>query len=722
MEVIPIALIPDGLTTIPTTNDPLSNETSPVTFTTESSASSTTYATDNMGSAAYSSADGSGFRFPYPLAIIISAWILLILAYLLCRWQQKTKATYIIPRVFVLCSPRTVQFHYELILRIGLPSSDFNPDRHDIDLTVQGQQKNEVVPMTRLNTRTLLDEQLITSLSIIVYRLVEMPSLGGLILKHSGPFKAWVYAYDFTVIDLSNNRELYYTLNQYIGSLDREIPLAEPNSNNSVYYPIDDVPLPQWSIEDIFLILYLLVNFTMLSITLMPINCSYVHDIIAIAITAFGGGVLVAFMNWLLHYNLSWNQDRREYFNEYESCKFCPNENIIRTIIAVVATIIGALSVYYGLFINDLRDSVVLLLAVINTCTLVIGIWNGARLANVGESIVDLGLRLRGTTMTSVGMRYSEMLSDVQTKSASASDDGGSALASTKTGRGFGPQTSVKSFGFELIGASKAQKLASKFYNSRISSTGATPNNQPSSRIFHSPLINLPRAPKLETAKLNLPKIDAPKQDPQKSEHPKSDRSKPEHSKLNHSKSDHSKPGHQKPEHPRLELSKVEHTKPDHPKVDHSRPDHPKSDPPKPEPPKIDLQRLEYSKQDRPKLDASKQDHQRAELVKPEPSKTDTLRPEHAKTDRLRFDASRSEPHRVDSQKIEHLKLDRPKIATAKPDSSKPDPQVLDHSKPDHTGLETLKVAPLKPEVAKPDHSKPDFATSERSKTTRSLY
>lgn len=388
-------------------------------------------------------------RFPYPVVFIVLIWIVLALAYLISRWRQKGKAAYIIPRVFVLCSPRTVQFHYELILRVGLPSFDFNPDKHDIDLTVQGQTMNEVVPMTRLNTKTLLDEPLITSLSIVVYRLVEMPPLGSLVLRHSGPFKSWVYIYDFTVIDLSTNKEQYFTLDQYIGSLNRVIRLEEPNQDTNVHYPIDDVPLPPWSLEDMFLVLYTVVNYIMLTITLAPINCNYVNDIIAIMLTGFLGGCVVFFLQWLLYYYLRWNQDRREYFNEFSTSYYCLGDTTTRILVATVATCIGAVAIYYAIYIDDWRDGLVWLLATLNSGTLVIGSWNFTRLIEFGESIIELGMKLRGIDKVCVGMRYAEMVQDIRTKSGSTTDSLSTLSASHI--KPVGTRSSVKSFGFNPI-------------------------------------------------------------------------------------------------------------------------------------------------------------------------------------------------------------------------------------------------------------------------------
>lgn len=450
--------------------------------------------------------------FPYPVAVIVSIWILLTAGYLIARWRQKAKASYIIPRVFVLCSPRTVQFHYELILRVGLPSYDFNPDKHDVDISLLGQQNNEVVPVTRLNTKTLQDEPLITNLSLIVYRLVEMPALGGIVLKHSGPFRAWLYAYDFTVVDLITNREYYYTLNQYIGALDRVLPLDEPNLNNPVEYPIDDVPLPQWSNEDIFLILFTVINFIIVVVTMMPINCAYTHDLLSVLMAAFGGGMLLFFLVWLLYYHLSWRQDRKEYFNDSPpptdagqppTHRFsCFSETGIRIAIASVAVVLGAASVYLTLPIADWKESVVWGLALLNSIVVVFGMWNIARQLELGYGLINLGLRTRGIEETPVGMHYSEMVSaTVRTKSGSNTSDDGisssgvSGMQSTKTiGRLLGPRSSTKSFGFEPISANKSKVPAARRARiisriagrSRLSATGATPNNQPSGLIIHS--------------------------------------------------------------------------------------------------------------------------------------------------------------------------------------------------------------------------------------------
>lgn len=431
-----------------------------------------------------------GYNFPYPVAIIVIIWIILALAYLVSRWRQKAKASYIIPRVFVLCSPRTVQFHYELILRIGLPSFDFNPEKHDIDLTVQGSTKNEVVPMTRLNTRTLLDEPLITSLSIIVYRLVEMPTLVSLVLKHSGPFKSWVYAYDFTIIDLATNKEQYYTLNQYIGSLDRVMQLEEPNQDGSVHYPIDDVPLPTWSIEDIFLVLYFVTNFILLTVTLSPINCSYIIDIIVIIASAFLGGCLLFFLEWLLYYYLRWNQDRRDYFNEYSTPFFCLGDTSSRIVLGTLASICGALAVYYCTFIDDWRDGLVWLLATLNVELIVVGFWNVAKQIEFSESIVALGMKVRGFTLVNVGMRFAEMVQDMRTKSGSTSDSLSTTSVTSKL-KPINTRSSVKSFGFNPVTGHPSRP--SPNHISRISSTGATPNNQPPTHIVRQQKHRHPR-------------------------------------------------------------------------------------------------------------------------------------------------------------------------------------------------------------------------------------
>lgn len=388
---------------------------------------------------------------PYPVFLVVFVWLSLILLYLIFKWRQKKKATYIIPRVFVLCSPRTVQFHYELILRIGLPSSDFVPEKHDIDITVLGRQKNEVVPMTRLNTNTLLDEPLITNLSIIVYRLVEMPMLGGLILKHSGPFKSWVYVYDFTVIDLSTNREYYFAVNQYIGSLDKVITLREPNEvTSSVYYPIDDVPLPSWLLEDIFLLLYTIVtNIMFFLTTIMPLNCSNLYNIVSVTITSINTSFLCLFLTWLLYYFIEWNQNRREYFNQNRTLlRSWFSNNYIRIVVLIFTSMIGCLLIYYSIYMTDLKNSIVWLLAVINCCILVIGGWNVARLVGIGDSIVAFGLRLQGIEMVPVGMTYSEL---ARTKSGSGtSDEGavGSNISNTSNISRVGVRSSVKSFGF----------------------------------------------------------------------------------------------------------------------------------------------------------------------------------------------------------------------------------------------------------------------------------
>lgn len=432
-------------------------------------------------------ADDEGYKFPYPVLAVQSVTILIALIYAILRWRQKPKSTYVIPRVFVLCSPRTVQYHFELILRVGLHSYDFNPDKHDIDLTVLGQQKNEIIPMTRLNTKTLLDEPLITSLSIIVYRLVDMPQLGSLMLRHSGPFKSWVYAYDFTMIDLSTNKEYYYTLNQYIGSLNRVLPLDQSGANQPVHYPIDDVPMPQWQLEDIIIFLFLASNCIILAATLMPINCSYYNDIVSILVASLTGGSVVFLLHWFFYYYIKWNQDRKEYFNEFETASFCPGENVLRIVLIVAGIGANGCASYFGSITQDWRGSVVWLLVVTNCLTLVIGFWNVFRQAEIGERLVEFGLRLRGIDTVGIGMRFAEMVADIRTKSGSASEDGGGSTISgtSRFGKSFGPRSSVKSFGFDPITGHPSRKALSKFEGgSRISATGATPNNQPSSQIL----------------------------------------------------------------------------------------------------------------------------------------------------------------------------------------------------------------------------------------------
>lgn len=429
-------------------------------------------------------------HFPYPVVFMILIWAVLGVAYLYNRWRQKAKSIYIIPRVFVLCSPRTVQFHYELILRVGLPSYEFNPDKHDIDITVQGQQRNEVVPMTRLNTKTLNDEPLITSLSIVVYRLVEMPPIGSLVLRHSGPFRAWLYIYDFTVIDLSTNKEQYYTINKYVGSLNRVYQLNEDENPVNVHYPIDDVPLPHWSIEDVFIILITAINSIMVSVALLPINCSggIKHDIGAIVLSTLCGGSVIFFLNWLIYFYVKWNQDRREYFN-LTSSFCCGWESSIRLSIASLATLLGMSAVYFGFKITEWQDSLVWLLVTTDTSIIVVGLWNVARLAELDQSIVALGLRIRGIETVGVGMKYSEIVSDIQTKSNSTSDDGGGgshmSAAASKFAR-FGPRSSVKSFGFDANKMTSHQRLLSKMVTQqRTSSTGATPDQRINAHSVH---------------------------------------------------------------------------------------------------------------------------------------------------------------------------------------------------------------------------------------------
>lgn len=447
-------------------------------------------------------------RFLYAVSMIFGLWTLLAVAYAIARWRQRPRAIYIIPRVFVLCSPRTVQFHYEIILRIGLPSPDFNPDRHDIDITVQGQHRNEVVPMTRLNTKTLYDEPLITSLSIIAYRLVEMPALGTLILRHSGPFKAWIYAYDFTVIDLSTNREYYYPLNQYVGSLNKIIHLGEPNNNTEVHYPVDDVPMPQWSLEDIYLVIFSALNAMLLALCMpLPVNCSWYYDILSVILAALLGYCVVIFLEWLIYYYLRWNQDRKEYFNEYETCVCMLSENKTRILIAVLTTLTGAGALYFATFIHNWRSSVVWMLAVANSSMLVVGVWNATRSWTLSESIVSLGLRMRGVESFLIGMQPSDMTPAAQTKSGSTSDDGNNSLVTSfmskaqeqaskmsESSQGIGPRPSFKSFGFELLNRNQnaKQALANMHKNSSLSASSISSQQAASSMLLrpaHAPRV-----------------------------------------------------------------------------------------------------------------------------------------------------------------------------------------------------------------------------------------
>lgn len=427
----------------------------------------------------------------------------IFISYVISKWRQKQKALYIIPRVFVLCSPRTIQFQYEVILRVGLASSDFNPEKHDIDLTAFGQTNNEVIPMTRLNTRTLLDEPLITNLSIVVYRLVEMPPLSSLIVRHSGPYKSWVYAYDFTVIDLATSREQYYTLNQYIGSLNRSMHLNKAGAIVQVTYPIDDVPLPQWTIEDVYLFIFATINMIMFSVTWMPIGCSHQTDIIIAVLNAFGSCSIVILLEWFMLFNLRWNQDRKDFFNEYQTPKFFPSENIQRVILIVFATILGTLTMYHTFVVIDWKETTIWLLVISNSSITVFGLCIVARQLDWGPRLVNLGLRLRGVESYEVGLKQSELTSTAQiSKSGSNSDDGQSTVSTTsRIGHGFGPRSSVKSFGFDPSGKVMNRFSQHSSAGSRISATGATPNNmaiavKPSNKPGprpHEPATNKPQ-------------------------------------------------------------------------------------------------------------------------------------------------------------------------------------------------------------------------------------
>lgn len=414
-----------------------------------------------------------------PLApiFIVSLWLVLIVAYVISKWRQKPKSMYIIPRVFVLCSPRTIQFQYEIILRVGLASTDFNPDRHDIDITVLGQTNNEIVPMTRLNTKTLFDEPLITNLSIIVYRLVEMPPLGSLILSHSGPYRAWVYVYDFTVIDLTTNREQYFSLNKYIGSMNRSMPLRETNQVQPVTYPIDDVPIPNLTIEDTFLYIFALTNCMMFIIDWMPFGCSYKIDIIVILATTLGGCSLSIFQTWILKYNLRWNQERKEFFNEYQSLKYCPSETYQRIIIVINSFVIGGVAIYFSFEILDWKEALIWILISVNCFIIVFGLWFMMRQFDIGPILVEYGLSFRGLESQDIGLKHSELIQ--RSKSGSNSDDDRSSISlQDNFNRGIGPRSSVKSFGFNPTSRDQTRFSQMSSIGSRASTTGATPSHQ----------------------------------------------------------------------------------------------------------------------------------------------------------------------------------------------------------------------------------------------------
>lgn len=374
---------------------------------------------------------------------------------------------YIIPRVFVLCSPRTVQFHYELILRVGLPSYEFNPDRHDIDLTVLGANNNEIVPMTRLNTKTLLDEPLITSLSLVVYRLVEMPQLGSIVVSHSGHHRCWVYAYDFTVINLSTNREQYYTLNQYIGCINKTMHMTEVQGPNEVHYPIDDVPCPRWILEDIFIVMFVVTNAILALNTFLPLSCNYKSDLTSMAFSIVFGLCVSTFVAWYLHYNMHWDQDRRDFFNDYTKSKYIPNETVQRILILLLGALNGAYAIYVTIGDKNWQRALIYTLVSSNSFTWVFGIITIARQFDLVLSLVKLGFTVRGTKSVIVGSDYyitneykhshyssqsSQLLGPDGIDTASRNDDEGSSSMSmaSRINRGIGTRSSVKSYGFDL--------------------------------------------------------------------------------------------------------------------------------------------------------------------------------------------------------------------------------------------------------------------------------
>lgn len=397
-------------------------------------------------------------QVPWIVISIVTIWISFIFAYLVARWRQKARNMYIIPRVFVLCSPRTVQFHYELILRIGLPSYEFNPDRHDIDLTVLGVNNNEVVPMTRLNTKTLLDEPLITSLSLVIYRLVEMPQLGSIIVCHSGSYKAWVYAYDFTVINLSTNKEQYYTLNQYIGSINRGMALHEVQGPNKVFYPIDDVPLPHWNLEDIFLMLFLIANTILALNSSMNLrSCFYSQYTMSILFGTFVGLTIAIFISWYVHYNLHWDQDRKDFYNDYKSCRliFVCGETSQRALLFVLALALGGYAIFASIHETDWQKSLIWFLVQTNTFTWIWGVLIISNHWDMGMALMSLGLGLQAVKTQFIGSSVKEVGSaESQVESVSRVDEDASSSMSiaSRIGRSFGIRSSVKSYGFDLTG------------------------------------------------------------------------------------------------------------------------------------------------------------------------------------------------------------------------------------------------------------------------------
>lgn len=415
-------------------------------------------------------AEGKGF--PYASIILGTVWVVILITYAIVKWKRSSDYRYQIPRVFVLCSPNTVQFTYELILRVGLPSMDLKPEKHDLDVSVLGLQRNEVIPLTRLNLRPLCDEPLMTGLSLLVYRLVEMPALGGLLLKHSGPLKAWLYAYDFTVIDCTTNREYLFPLNQYIGSINRTCDLLDLSESQigqevKVNYPIDDVPLPDWNVEDAFAVIATMVAYiTLLLSTVLPLNCEVIADIFSVALASVAAGGLLCLLNWFTHYLVRWNMERREYFSNINKKPSWLNPTILRIVLFVSAFILVGASTFASSLIRDSKETFVWFLANTNVATLVTGCWFLASQLELGDTIVAFGLRLKGVESIPIGILYSEMISDLRSKSTTTSDDStlGRAAATSRPGISMldsknressriasanHSQTSVQSFGFK---------------------------------------------------------------------------------------------------------------------------------------------------------------------------------------------------------------------------------------------------------------------------------
>lgn len=256
-------------------------------------------------------------------------------------------------------------------------------------------------------------------------------------------------------------------------------------------FPIDDVPLPQWTNEDIFIIIFTALNCLFLSSSLMPINCNPMDDVLAVLLSTLNGLAVVLFLDWFLYYKLRWNQERLEYFNQVES-RLTGWENILRVLVCIVAAAIGILAMYYTLVTTDLLNSLVWLLVTVNSAILVVGLWNVSRQVEFGESLVHLGLRLRGIEQVTVGApQLLDGILPLMTRTISDDEPSPESNISGPTSqilgpRSIGPRSSVKSFGFDPILTRPSRRVGSNVTVASGSVTGATPNARTPSQSLHS--------------------------------------------------------------------------------------------------------------------------------------------------------------------------------------------------------------------------------------------